>query len=348
MSSDVSIEATKQAVDEFMRAIFKRRLADAQHVGPRYSQLWQHIETVTMTGGKRFRPYLSVIAYGKLDDAILPIAAAQEFVHIGLLMHDDVIDQDFVRRGHKNINGIYRDEYSQHLNNERATHYANSAGILAGDTLLSEAYRLIAASDFTEKIKSQAADQVGVSILEVIGGELLDVEAAFIRDVTYDPITIYRYKTASYSFVGPLLVGAYCSGSDEQTIEVLTNFAIDFGIAFQIQDDLLGVFGDEAETGKSTVTDMLEGKRTLLVEHHEHAMNNDMRTRFNAYGDPEATAEKLEAIKLDMIESGARDKTLQDIETYLKSAANHLEKLKDEKQKSRLQELLKTMGKRRL
>lgn len=100
-------------------------------------------------------------------------------------------------------------------------------------------------------------------IQEVVGGELTDVESAFVHDMPFDPIKIYRYKTAGYSFVGPLLSGAYCHEESQDTIDSLRRYAISAGIAFQIHDDLLGVFGDERETGKSTLTDLREGKRTL-------------------------------------------------------------------------------------
>lgn len=347
MNTNFSIGETKQAIDHFMLNVLSRRVAEAQKISPRYGEFWQHITTVAMTGGKRFRPYLAIVGYGGLDQKILPIAAAQEFVHLAMLMHDDVIDQDFIRRGHKNINGIYRESYAHQLDNARATHYANSVGVLAGDTLLSEAYRVITTSDFNAVIQAKVTDALSRGIFEVIGGELLDIEAAFITETSYDPILIYRYKTASYSFIGPLLAGAYCRGSDAQTIKTLMNFASNLGIAFQIQDDLLGVFGDETETGKSTVTDLLEGKRTSLVAHHEQAMNPEMRTRFAAFGNPHATADELEAVKFDMIESGARDKTTALVDSYFHRAAQHLQKLSDEMQRTRLDDLMKKLKTRR-
>lgn len=261
-----------------------------------------------MAGGKRIRPHLTIVGYGSADDRIIPVAAAQELIHIAMLMHDDIIDQDDMRHGIANINGRYSTHYREYVSPQRAMHYANSAGILAGDCMLSEAYQVISSSSFDASVTRKLINQLHLSIFEVIGGELLDVEASFVQGVDFDPLKIYRYKTASYSFIGPLISGAYCAGTDEREVEKLRTFATNLGIAFQIQDDLLGVFGDEQETGMSSLSDLREGKETLLVRFHRQLMDEEMRERFMEFGNENTSLSALASIRNDMRESSVQQK----------------------------------------
>ncbi len=347
MTDQLSLSDVKLAVDDYLRDIFSKRKVAASEISVSYEKFWQRVEQVAMEGGKRFRPYLTMVGYGSMNSALLPIAAAQECIHCAMLMHDDVIDQDFIRRGNKNVNGLYRDVYSSYLDVERAEHYANSAGILAGDALLSEAYFQIYRSEFSEKIKMQLAEQLFLSTYEVVGGELTDVESAFVHDMPFDPIKIYRYKTAGYSFVGPLLSGAYCHEESQDTIDSLRRYAISAGIAFQIHDDLLGVFGDERETGKSTLTDLREGKRTLLVLFHEKQMQGAAVKRFEIFSRADATDEQLLAIKDDMIASGARERVSEIADTYFSEAKQELAGMPESPRRLALEELTEWLAGRK-
>lgn len=337
MYRNYNFQETKTLVDEYIVALLDRRKSEARDISEAYEAFWSRVADVAMHGGKRFRPYLAMVGYGCVDEKVVPIATAQEFIHIAMLMHDDIIDQDDIRHGKKNINGIYKNIYRKYLEPSRAQHYAYGAGILAGDALISEAYRLIYTSEFDETTKQKLAEQLFVSIYEVIGGELMDVEAAFVTDTMFDPLQIYRYKTSSYSLIGPLLSGAHCAGANQETIDILKSFAINVGIGYQIQDDLLGVFGDESETGKSTLTDLREGKRTLLVAFHETSMDTEAAKHFRAFGKEDASNEQLSAIKNDMVSSGAKDKSAEQVEKYFEKAVRQLERLPSSEQRSELE-----------
>ena len=142
--------SVKNNIDEFIKNNITDRVEIASLLHPTYANLWRHIGDVA-SDGKRIRPYLTVVTYGVLDETIIPVAAAQEYVHIAVLMHDDVIDQDLKRHGKANINGIYDELYSKYhgLDSPKALHYAYGNGILAGDLLISEAYRSINVSNFS-------------------------------------------------------------------------------------------------------------------------------------------------------------------------------------------------------
>lgn len=348
MTERPSLLDTKPLIDTYLRGIFLQRKNDATAISSSYSQLWQQIEQVVLEGGKRIRPFLTFVGYETVNQSIIPIAAAQELIHSAMLMHDDVIDQDFVRHGKKNVNGLYRDTYKKYLDDNRAAHYANSAGILAGDALISESYRLIFSSGFTPDIIAKLAQQLFTSIYEVIGGELIDIEAAFVTETTYDPITVYRYKTAGYSFIGPLLSGAIAAGADKTTLKYLQDYAMNAGIAFQIQDDLLGVYGDEKTTGKSTLTDLREAKQTLLVQFHHEAMSQPAAQRFVAFGSKDVTDDELVQIKQDMIDSGAKDRVTAHADKYFTKARQALSSLPSSERQTMLYEFTDWLSKRRL
>ena len=168
----------------------------------------------------------------------------------------------------------------------------------------------------------------------------MDVEASFMKGEAVDPLKIYRYKTSSYSFVGPILSGAYCSGADDSTCQLLEQIAINAGIAFQIQDDLLGVFGDETQTGKSTLSDLREGKQTLLVAHHMALFDETQARNFEAFGIIDTTDHALEQIKRDMDRSGAKQKTVEAIKYYFDLAEAAIDQLPMDNRRAELHNLV--------
>ncbi|PID31256.1 hypothetical protein CR983_02000 [Candidatus Saccharibacteria bacterium] len=336
MTDLISIHQAREAVDACLADVLAKRCRQAAQISPKYQRLWQTIEHVAMAGGKRFRPYLTMMSYGTVDEKITPIAAAQELLHVATLMHDDVIDQDTMRHGQLNVSGEYQNIYDDYIDDGRRAHYANSAAIIAGDLLIAEAYQQIAMSSFDPGIISKLHARLTTSIFEVVGGQLLDVETGFMPDEPISPLLVYRYKTASYSFAGPLLAGGYCTAASDETIALLEQFAMRVGVAFQVQDDLLGVFGDESEIGKPTLGDLREGKQTLLVRYHLSLMDEAQRARFEVFGNPAATAEQLQAIQQDMQASGAKMHAEKMVAEYFDDAEAMLGDITDDGLHARL------------
>lgn len=342
----MDIEKSRALVNEYLERIFAARTEKADSIHERYRLLWDRINKLSFHGGKRIRPYLTMVAYGQMDEKITPIAAAQELVHIAVLIHDDVIDEDDVRRGQKNINGTYKEEYNDYLDPSRASHFASSMSILAGDALLSEAYFAITDCEFNTTIKQKILRRIHTSVYEVIGGELIDVEAGFVP-VSIDSELIYRYKTSSYSFVGPLLTGAYCAELDEKTCGALEEFGTALGIAYQIQDDLLGVFGSQEEIGKTPLIDLRDGKHTLLAAYHKEMMDEEATKRFAYFGKIQATDEQLQAIKNDMETSGAKQRTIDAAVEYSSRALAALQSLELGARRDKLQMLAEQLTDRK-
>ena len=323
MHSVLNPRDSKVIIDEFINPLLTSRRRRAGKVSAHYEALWQTIETLYTAGGKRLRPYLTLLSYqafgGDSLETILPAAAAQELTHLALLIHDDIIDRDLIRYGVRNITGQFIDAYSQIIKDEAdRRHYAESAAILAGDLLFSEAYVLVGTS---------GAEELHTALFGVLGGELLDTEAAFRPDRA-DPLVIAVQKTASYSFTGPLLTGAKLAGASNEQCNTIRALAEQVGIGFQLQDDLIGVFGDEAVTGKSTDGDIREGKFTILIEEFLAKADPSARKEFDdLFGKKNATEEEIARVRQLIIESGAKTAVEQRIGEYRSSALELLKEL---------------------
>lgn len=348
MEANSLLSATKQAVDAYIMNSIHDRIAQAAAVHPRYERLWREIARIYQAGGKRMRPYLAVVGYGTLDTAIVPVAAAQELLHVAMLVHDDIIDQNTMRHSRATINGAHETDYALVLPARQTTHYANSVALLAGDALLSEAYRLVQSAPFSSAVIGRLSERLSQSVFEAIGGELIDVEAGFIMNEQFDPMTIYRHKTASYSLVGPLVSGALCAEIDEATQGILQEFGTQCGIAFQLQDDLIGLFGDEATTGKPADTDMREGKRTVLIAEHQAMMSNEQKARFARwFGVRNAPSKALRQLKQDIDASGARQKTEAIAQQYFAQSRTTLAKLPHSFRRDELEQFVDHLQERR-
>jgi geranylgeranyl diphosphate synthase, type II len=142
-----------------------------------------------------------------------------------------------------------------------------SAAVIAGDLALTSSYRLIDRSGVVDGIRSRLLEILDDAVFASAAGELMDVELSLRAGVpaVEEILAMERLKTAVYSFEGPLQAGAVLAEADEAVVTTLGLFGQDIGVAYQVVDDLLGVFGNEEQTGKTTLGDLREGKRTVLI-----------------------------------------------------------------------------------
>lgn len=223
-------------------------------------------------GGKMIRPRLLIEAHEGLGGTAVPAAidaaAAMQLLHIGLIIHDDVIDNDTVRRGEMNITGQFSSEAMfLGATSAAAQTWGISSSLLAGDLILNEAQSLLARLDLDVPRRLAVLDIFDETIAESIAGEQSDVWLSLHLDevATEDVLAMIGRKTAAYSFEAPLSIAAVLAGSDDSVVERLRAIGRRIGIVYQLRDDVLGLFGDEQETGKSVLSDLREGKETLLV-----------------------------------------------------------------------------------
>jgi len=278
-------------VDEELRAFF----ADARHrageFGPHYAALWESLEQQS-AGGKRIRPRLVLAAYrgfgGDDLDAATRVAVAFELLHTAFLIHDDVIDRDTVRRGAPNVAARFAGRALDHGAGARASEvWGETAAVLAGDLALSRAHREIAMLPVEAGRRAALLDILDRAVFVSAAGELADVVQAgeHRRPELARVLATLEHKTAVYSFECPLTAGAVLAGAGDRAVAALARYGRLVGVAFQITDDILGVFGDPEVTGKSAASDLREGKQTALTA---HAATTDAWPAIAArLGDPE-------------------------------------------------------------
>lgn len=342
-----------EAISATLATFFVHRIAGARTIHPRYELLWQELSRVTLNGGKRLRSKMTILAYeafGGTDTAtIIPLAAAQEILHSSLLIHDDIIDHELTRRSQPNVSGAYmRDHYAEVNEPTIRRHHSDSAALLGGDLLLVATFELMDSSQLSSEQLLSVRSIFYRIIFEVAGGQLLDSEMAFLARNGVSAETIARYKTASYSYIGPLLVGATVAGASDDELRELEVFATNIGIAFQLHDDVLGVFGDEEKTGKSTSGDLREGKKTYLVEQFLDTASAAHVATFRAsFGNPELTDITAGSLKDMLRESGALDKTNVEIDRRVAEARSALDRLHLDTHAHQMFEMLITLSTKR-
>jgi geranylgeranyl diphosphate synthase type II len=291
-----------------------------------YAMLWRAMESIGASNGKRLRPYVMLIAYeglgGDQYSRVLPVAVALEVLHASLLIHDDIIDHDYVRYGQPNVAGQYRERYTHEtMSDVERDHYANSAALLAGDLALSGAYELILGSSLSADTKVEVARALNNMIFAEAGGELLDTEAVFLPFEGVDTMTIAHLKTAVYSFVGPLLIAAILAGADNETKHSLEDMGYALGIAYQLADDVLGLFGDEAVTGKSSIGDLKEGKRTFIMQRtFALATSQQLQLLEAVVGREDMTQKQADEVRQIVRDSGALAETKELMSNYAAQA----------------------------
>lgn len=235
------------------------------------AQLWDQLGERLATG-KLARPGLVMLGYeafgGRNRRRALDLACAFELLHNALIIHDDIIDRDFLRRGAPTISAVYRDEASGYGRSRTdAEHVGNSAALIAGDLLLTEAIKVAARAaaglDNEEQVEAcffQAIEQAGAGELEDLLYSLHPHPAT-----TADVLHMEELKTAAYSFQLPLQAGALLAGADALQAQLLGAIGSKLGVAYQVIDDVLGTFGDPQDTGKPVDSDLREFKSTILL-----------------------------------------------------------------------------------
>jgi geranylgeranyl diphosphate synthase, type II len=260
-------------VEEELRSFFDSSRRRAAGMGFQYQALWTALADGA-AAGKRFRPLMVLTVYEGLGGRDLRLAAtvgaAFELLHTALILHDDVIDRDFVRRGMPNLAGRYREEaLAADVGLTEAEHRGMSAALIAGDLALFNSYRMLDRLPAAHDLRGNLLDLLDEAMFASAAGELLDLRFSDTgQDISIAGIIeMDRLKTAVYSFEAPLQAGAVLAGAPASTVQQLAAIGRSLGIAYQITDDLLGVFGTEEATGKTTLGDLREGKRTVLIAH---------------------------------------------------------------------------------
>ncbi len=230
---------------------------------------WLSAITELLAGGKRLRPAFCSwgwrAAGGEDCLEILAAAAALELLHASALVHDDVIDASDTGRGRPSVHRRFVARHCAGGWRGSADSFGTAAAILIGDLLLAWTDQLFRTSGLPPAALRRGQPVLDAMRAELICGQYLDLLGQFESDGTVDSaLRVVRYKSAKYTVERPLHLGAALAGPDGPAA-AFTRYGVPVGVAFQLRDDVLGVFGDPEQTGKPAGDDLREGKRTVLV-----------------------------------------------------------------------------------
>jgi geranylgeranyl diphosphate synthase type I len=288
-------------------------------VNPELSFLTESLSQM-MAGGKRLRPafaYWGFRAAGGQDcEEILKAATALEFLQACALIHDDVMDESDTRRGNPSSHRQFEALHKQNGWLGDAKQFGIGGAILLGDLCLSWADELLMNSGFENSKMKSAKDLYDLMRTELLAGQYLDLLEQAKSNASIDNIMqVITYKSAKYTIERPLHMGALLAGADSRTVQTLSDYGLPLGIAFQLRDDILGVFGDEKVTGKPAGDDLREGKRTVLVATAlSKTSGADHELLKNSLGDKNLSAETISKLQEILNKSGAVDEVEQIIE----------------------------------
>ncbi|MFF2021567.1 polyprenyl synthetase family protein [Streptomyces sp. NPDC058171] len=254
------------ALDAFLTD--KARAAAGQHLPGEVTAL---LADFLAAGGKRIRPLLCLTGWQVAGGRGRPLpvvrtAASLEMFHAFCLIHDDVMDRSDVRRGHPTLHRALATRHAPGRTAATANRLGASAAVLIGDLALTWSDELLHTAGLSDRQLTRVLPLLDAMRTEVMYGQYLDVTATGTGTVDVSrALAICRYKTAKYTIERPLHIGAALAGAERSLLDALSAFAIPLGEAFQLRDDLLGVFGDPTRTGKPALDDLREGKATVLI-----------------------------------------------------------------------------------
>ncbi len=300
---------TDPSVDEALRRLLADGRVRAARVDPGHERLWDALASA-VEGGKRFRPALVTAVHRALDGTCpapaVEVGAAVELLHTAFVIHDDVIDGDDRRRGRLNVSGTFHAAaLAAGATPDDAVGMGRAAGILAGDLALTAALRAVATCGAPTEVVHRLLDLFDSALQTTASGELADVRLSLGVETASlgESLAMAEQKTSAYSFTLPFQAGALLAGADEPTVARLGEVGRLLGIAFQLVDDLLGVFGDPELTGKSATGDLRTRKQTPLLA---HARTTPEWERIRAYVGRELGDDELADVRGLLTRSGSR------------------------------------------
>ncbi|MDQ2851597.1 MAG: polyprenyl synthetase family protein [Actinomycetota bacterium] len=289
-----------------------------------------------LRGGKRLRAAFLYWGYrsagGPDSDSVVALAAAMEMFQAAALIHDDVMDHSDLRRGkptaHRRMSVLHADQGWEGDGDD----FGDAAAILAGDLCLVWTGEMFAGCGLPASELDRGRPDFDTMRTQLMAGQYLDVLDSVrpwaglqTAQRVEQALRVAFYKSANYTVVQPLLIGAACAGADTETMATLAQYGEALGEAFQLRDDLLGVFGDPEQTGKPAGDDLAEGKRTVLIALALDDVGDDELRRFTAtFGSPDLSPQDVQWMRELCTRSGAVDRVESMITERVSAARLHL------------------------
>jgi geranylgeranyl diphosphate synthase type I len=316
----------RKRVDSALGAFLARRRDRLASIDEALLPVADTIENFVLGGGKRLRPafaYWGYRAAGGVDrDEVVAGAAALEFVQASALIHDDVMDGSDTRRGepavHRRFASLHRE--SRWLG--EPADFGTASAILLGDLCLVWSDDMLHSSGLDPVTLARARGVFDDMRTEVTVGQYLDIHSQVTGDTSLARAgLVARFKSAKYTVERPLLLGAAFADAPAEVARAYEAFGLPLGEAFQLRDDVLGVFGDPAVTGKPAGDDLREGKRTYLVAAAFAAADEAAARQLReGLGDPNLDEAGIERLREIITATGALDRTEERIAELTRSA----------------------------
>lgn len=314
------------------------RTAATAGIDPAFAEATEALTAFVLTGGKRVRPTFAWWGWrgagGAADTpealAVVRATAALELIQACALIHDDLMDASATRRGRPTVHVEFANRHADAGWDGPPDRYGAAVAILLGDLALAWADDMLRAAGLPAAAAARAVAPWEAMRTEVLGGQFLDVLGQAKGDRSaHAALQIDRFKTAAYTVERPLHLGGALAGASPELIAAYRRFGADIGVAFQLRDDLLGVFGDPAVTGKPAGDDLREGKRTLLLaiaaERAAELRRPDVGKEIDvAVGDPDLDDAGVDRVRGLLVELGAVDAVEHRIEALTTSALDTL------------------------
>jgi geranylgeranyl diphosphate synthase type I len=318
----------KKIVDRELGIFFKKQLKEAQKIDKTAYQLIKALEEFNLRGGKRLRASLTFYSFKcfskqKPDIKIIRASIAMELIQSFLLIHDDIIDRDNLRRSGPTMHKIFEEvgEKDFYFNKKsEKNHFGTAMAILVGDICMSLANMLL--SEIEIKNKSKILFEINKVVRDTNFGQVIDLRNGYSDKFSQNTaLKIYKLKTANYSIEIPIKIGAILAGASKKELDNIKEYSELLGIAYNIQDDLLELFGKNKKFGKPMGSDLKEGKKTLIVlKTLERATKKDAIFIKKNLGNEKMKDEDIEKIKKIMIETGSLDYCVKYAKKLIKKA----------------------------
>jgi geranylgeranyl diphosphate synthase type I len=318
-------------VDKALSGFLATQRAHLLEIDPALAEVADTVSAFVLGGGKRLRPafaYWGFRGAGGVDsDEVVAAVSALELVQASALIHDDLMDRSDTRRGEPSVHRRFELLHRQQGWRSDAAGFGDSAAVLLGDLALVWSDELLHTSGMSLTELSRARPVFDLMRTEVTVGQYLDVLTQATADTSLERAgKVARFKSAKYTVERPLLLGAALAGAGPEVFAAYAAFGLPLGEAFQMRDDVLGVFGDPAQTGKPAGDDLREGKRTYLVASALGTLGPLGRAELDgALGDPELDDPGVERLRAIIRESGALDATEARIDALSREALTALE-----------------------
>ena len=287
-------------------------------------------------GGKFLRASLIALGYqsfGNDDDKYLPLGIALEIFQTSILIHDDIIDKADKRRGLDTIPVKYQKIYGAPIKDgdnfeDKRKDIGNSMALCLGDLGFYLALQIIVKNYRNDKNLDRVLEYYNDVAIKTCEGEMVDVVLPFYEEfygendnLEKHVMEIYKLKTAWYSVVGPYSLGAILGGLDDEKVHKLEDALLGLGIAFQIKDDLLGIYGDEKHIGKSVTSDVSEFKQTIL---YAYTINTEYKDELLKYYGKDISVCDMDKVKEIFDKSGAREYANKTMDKLFKDSFNDI------------------------